>query len=73
MKIFALMGKAGSGKDTVADIFNSYNYQKIAFADPLKRYVMDAFDLTYDQLWGPSQLRQEELSSSKLFPGTSKN
>jgi hypothetical protein len=61
MKIFAIMGKAGSGKDTVADIFNDYNFQKVAFADPLKRYVMDVFDLSYNQLWGPSQLRQEEL------------
>lgn len=57
--IIGLLGKAGSGKDTIADMFAEHGYVKIAFADPIKRYCMDAFDFSEEQLWGPSEKRSE--------------
>jgi len=56
--IISLSGLAGSGKSTVAKILvNDYNFIEIAFADPIKRAVMNWWDFTEDQLWGSSDLR----------------
>lgn len=56
--IVAFSGKAGSGKDTAADILvREKNFVKIAFADPMKRACKDWFDFTEEQLWGPSAER----------------
>ena len=35
--IIFLIGKAGSGKDTVAKLFANYGYSRLAFADALKK------------------------------------
>lgn len=53
-----LFGKAGSGKDTVAN-FLVQNHQAVtlAMADPMKRLAAVVFDFTEDQLWGPSSSR----------------
>jgi len=59
MNIVGIIGKAGSGKDTVADMLHELRYDKIAFADPLKRFCMDVFEFTEEQLWGPSEKRSE--------------
>jgi hypothetical protein len=57
-----LLGPAGSGKDLVADWFvETQNYVKVAFADPMKRFVMRTFNLTWEQLWGPSSERNREF------------
>src|SRR6185369_7708635 len=56
--IVAFSGKRGSGKDTAGDVLvNEFHFQKIALADPMKRFVQDLFGMTYDQLWGPSASR----------------
>lgn len=53
MLILGLSGVARSGKDTTADyLVKNYNFLKISLADPIKRYAMNMFDLSYDQLWG---------------------
>jgi hypothetical protein len=42
--IIALTGAAGSGKDTVADLLVKHaGFTKLAFADPLRQEVCDAF------------------------------
>lgn len=42
-----LTGKAGSGKDTIADyLISKYGYTKISLASSLKRLVQDVFVLT---------------------------
>ena len=56
--ILGICGRAGSGKDTVADILvRDHGFVKIAIADPLKRVLKDVFHFSDDQLWGPSKLR----------------
>jgi hypothetical protein len=56
--IIGLLGKAGSGKDTVADwLVENQNFAKVGLADPLKRICRDVFAFTDEQLWGPSEFR----------------
>ena len=44
--LIGVCGKAGAGKDTIADYFiNNHGFQKIALADPIKRLVKDVFVL----------------------------
>jgi hypothetical protein len=58
--IIGISGKANSGKDTVADyLAKQYKLTKVALADPLKRFVMEVFDFSEEQLWGSSEKREE--------------
>lgn len=48
-----LIGKAGCGKDTVANYLQSQHFiTRVAFADELKRKAMIDFGLTYEQVHG---------------------
>jgi hypothetical protein len=58
--IIGISGKANSGKDTAADyLAKQYKFTKVALADPLKRFVMEVFDFSEEQLWGSSEKREE--------------
>lgn len=71
MNIIAISGKAGAGKDTVADyLVREKGYVKIGLADPMKRFCKEIFGFSDDQLWGPSELRN---GSDERFPRTAKN
>jgi hypothetical protein len=60
MMILAISGQANSGKDSVADVFTSnYGFKKLALADPFKEFCRVVFDWSRDQLWGPSQFRND--------------
>jgi hypothetical protein len=66
MRLICISGQANSGKDTVANHFvSTYGFVKIALADPLKRWAMDVFGFSEDQLWGSSEKRNEP---DKRFP-----
>lgn len=57
-RIIGVLGKAGSGKDSVADVLRDrYNFAKVALADPMKRFCGELFGFTDDQLFGPSAMR----------------
>lgn len=44
--LIGVMGKAGAGKDTIADyLVKEYKFKKISLADPIKRLVKDIFVL----------------------------
>lgn len=55
--IIGIVGKAGSGKDTVATMIPGA--KRFSFADPLKELCAEVFEWE-EQLWGPSELRNEE-------------
>lgn len=60
MKLIALSGYSGVGKDTLADVLvKEYNFCRIAFADPIKRIAREIYDFSDEQLWGPSEKRNE--------------
>ena len=60
MKTLGLVGRAGSGKDTVADILvRDHGWVKIALADPMKRACAEWFGWGVETLWGPSAARNE--------------
>ena len=52
-RMIGLAGVSGAGKDTAGDyLVRRHGFRRIAFADPLKRWVRDIFGLTDAQLWG---------------------
>jgi hypothetical protein len=56
--ILGMVGRAGSGKDTIADLLvYHHGFVKVALADPLKRICRDVYGFTDDQLWGSSSAR----------------
>ena len=58
--IIGILGKAGSGKDTAADFMVAqHGFVKVAVADPLKRICREVFDFSEEQLFGPSEKRNE--------------
>lgn len=58
--IIGLLGKAGCGKDTVADyLVQCHGFVKMSLADEMKRFAKKAFGFTNQQLWGPSKFRNE--------------
>lgn len=62
--LILLCGQAGSGKDTVANMLvQNHGAIAIAQADPMKRFVLKTFGFSEDQLWGPSELRNETDTS----------
>jgi hypothetical protein len=60
-----ISGLAGSGKDLVADWFwKEKNFVKVAFSDPMKRFVHRLFNFPVKALWGPSEERNRSYSIS---------
>lgn len=60
MNIIGISGRAGAGKDTVANVFvDQYGFRKISMADPFKHFLQRIFEFSDDQLWGPSALRNK--------------
>lgn len=59
--IIGLAGLAGSGKSTAASFLSAqYGFSVRNFADPLKLICQDLFRFSDEQLWGPSQARNQE-------------
>jgi hypothetical protein len=58
VNLCGIVGRAGSGKDTIADILvRDHGYVKIALADPIKRTLREIYAFTDYQLWGSSSAR----------------
>jgi hypothetical protein len=67
MTIIGVSGKAQSGKDTFSEMLvkelnkNTFPpYVMMAFAHELKVRCQEAFDLTWDQLWGSDKEKEDE-------------
>jgi hypothetical protein len=77
--IIGISGKAGSGKDTVAEyLVEHHGFVRMALADEMKRFCKRVFGFTDLQLWGPSDnrnaidrryddLEEWERAEDKLF------
>ena len=51
-------GWSKTGKDTSLEhLVEHYDAVQIGLADPAKRYVMEVYGFTYDQVFGPSEMR----------------
>lgn len=49
--IIGLLGKKGSGKDTMADfLVENYHFKQYTYAEPLKKICQDLFSLTDEQM-----------------------
>jgi hypothetical protein len=60
--IVLLVGQAGSGKDTVADLLvKNHNGVKISLAAPIKTFAQIVFGFSDHQLYGPSSARAETV------------
>jgi hypothetical protein len=59
--VFGLLGPASSGKDLVGDWLIGKGCIKISLADPMKRFVQKAFNISTNALWGDSKFRNEEF------------
>jgi hypothetical protein len=57
--IIGISGRAGSGKDTAADFLVDHGFVKVALADEMKRTCRRVFGFSIEQLWGPSEKRNE--------------
>lgn len=61
--IIGIHGKAGSGKDTIADyLVQHYGFRKDSLAAPLKRCVQDIFGIS-DAVMNDRELREKALPS----------
>lgn len=69
-KIVAITGKAGSGKDTLADMFVSDGFVKISMADPLKWVCGKIFGFDEESLWGSSEKRTPLVRKALQLGGT---
>jgi hypothetical protein len=68
--IIGVCGRAGSGKDTVADVLvREHGFVKVSFADPLKRICREVFDFSDEQLWGSSEKRNVPDRRYQRVPG----
>lgn len=54
--IIGLVGKSGSGKDTVAQLLYA---RRMSFADPLKEFCQQVFGWDTETLWGASDRRNQ--------------
>lgn len=58
--IVGILGEAGSGKDTAGKMLvEHHGYYSLALADPIKVFCQWMFGWSAEQLWGPSELRNE--------------
>lgn len=66
--LIILAGQAGSGKDTVgAHLSRWYRATTLGQADPLKRFAEVVFRFSHQQLWGPSELRNQRDPRFDVF------
>ncbi len=62
LKIIGLRGKSRSGKNTLAEhLVKNHGFFELALADPMKRFLMEVFNVSPNLLWGPSNMREVEI------------
>jgi len=69
-KVVGILGRAGAGKDTLADFFVDCGYRNIAVADPIKEIAWLLYGIPENELWGPSQDKTERSRKAMQMIGT---
>jgi hypothetical protein len=70
MVLIGLVGKKGSGKDTLKDYItkNNNNLVSYAFADPLKEICGILFQLNHEQLYGHQNIKEKKIDELNVSP-----
>lgn len=70
MVLIGLVGRKGSGKDTLKDyiIKNNNNVVSYAFADPLKEICGILFQLSHEQLYGHQSVKEKKIDELNVSP-----
>lgn len=70
MVLIGLVGKKGSGKDTLKDYItkNNNNIISYAFADPLKEICGILFQLSQEQLYGHQSIKEKKIDELNVSP-----
>lgn len=56
--MICVFGLSGVGKKTLGNLLNKHHrFVKVALADSMKRILMDLYQFSKEQLWGPSELQ----------------
>ena len=56
--IIGISGRKRHGKDEIANALSSRGVLRVAFADELKRYAMELWDLSFEQMYGGNEVRE---------------
>jgi hypothetical protein len=60
VNLIGIAGRAGAGKDEAAKtLVAEYSFVRVALADSIKRICKEVFNFSDEQLWGPSEKRNE--------------
>lgn len=66
--LLTINGEADNGKDYVADwLCAQLGLVKISLADPMKRFVRQLFGFQSENLWGPSEKRNELVDAQPMW------
>lgn len=66
--LLTVNGEADNGKDYIADwCAREFDLVKISLADPMKRFCRQLFGFPVENLWGPSEKRNELLDATGLW------
>lgn len=68
MKLIGITGKAGTGKDTIANyLVRRYRFRRVALADPIKRGLDAIFDFSSDD-WDDREWKEAILPAFGVSP-----
>lgn len=68
MKIIALTGPKGSGKDEAGAALMKAGYRPMAFAEPIKEAIETMFSLD-PRIWHDRDLKEKTLDETGILPG----
>jgi len=68
--IIGVSGRKRHGKDEIALALAAHDFTRVAFADELKRFAMDIWDLSFEQVYGSNEDKETVDERWGLSPRT---